>query len=118
MEPTDERSAPEIMTRRLKKWQDPDTFGFRLLVLGMVIALSGEKIFRAESLYSIGMVISLIAVGLIGLNGVLVALALSKGSHWWRMGGGWIKKPQSAGKHPDTGFDEGGESSRNPRPTS
>jgi hypothetical protein len=96
------------------------TFGFRVLALGMVIALSGEKIFRVETFSSVGAIIAFIGAGLIGLRGVFVALSQSKELLWSKapMRGERTKLPPHAGKHPDKGPEESGETSRAAQPTS
>jgi hypothetical protein len=91
-----------------------------MLALGMVIALSGEKIFLVETFSSVGAVIAFIGAGLIGLRGVLVALSESKELHWSKapMRGERTKLAPHAGKHPDKGPGEIGETSRDAQPTS
>jgi hypothetical protein len=119
-ESADEQSAPEVAPSEVKGWQNPMTFGFRMIALGMVIALFGEKIFLVETFSSVGTVIAFIGAGLIGLRGVFVAVCQSKELLWSKapMRSERTKLAPHAGKHPDKGPEGSGETSRDDHPTS
>jgi hypothetical protein len=72
--PAAERDDASIDISRLlrKGWQNPQAYGFLVIVLGLIIIIFGKTIFLDKTFSDIGATISLIGGGLIGLKGLML----------------------------------------------
>src|SRR5215471_6142717 len=61
-----------------KRLPSPLTYGLLIIVLGLTIALFGKKVLFEDVVGSIGMLIALLGVGLIGLKGIFLMLPESR----------------------------------------
>jgi hypothetical protein len=74
---------PEAPFQKLGKlgggWQNPLIYFFMLIVIGIVIAAVGHKLFEDKTVADIGTLIALMGVGLLGLKGLVLIGISAKG---------------------------------------
>ena len=71
--------APVQPARRdYKGWQNPLIYALSMLVLGVIVAFIGNKVFGDKTIADIGTVTALIGVCLIGMKGIQLIVAQSK----------------------------------------
>jgi hypothetical protein len=72
-------SAEEISvqpdSRVQAAWQNPLIYALLLIVLGITVAVAGDKALSSQTTQDIGTIIALLGVGLLGLKGVMLIVA-------------------------------------------
>src|SRR5215831_17588448 len=73
------QGAPVQPARRdYKGWQNPLIYALSMLVLGVIVAFIGNRVFGDKTIADIGTVTALIGVCLIGMKGIQLIVAQSK----------------------------------------
>jgi hypothetical protein len=60
-------------------WQNPVIYALLLVLLGIVLAIVGDKVVGVQELKDIGSVVSLLGVGLLGFRGVMMTVSPTHG---------------------------------------
>ena len=68
-------SSVEPVSRFQAAWQNPFVYALLLIVLGIIVAVVGDKALRSQTTHDIGTIIALLGVGLLGLKGVMMIVA-------------------------------------------
>lgn len=70
-----EESSVQPFSRFQAGWQNPFIYALLLIVLGITVAVVGDKALSSQTTQDIGTIIALLGVGLLGLKGVMMIVA-------------------------------------------
>ncbi len=70
-----EESSVQPVSRLQAAWQNPLVYALLLIVLGIAVAVVGDKTLSSQTTHDIGTIIALLGVGLLGLKGVMMIVA-------------------------------------------